>query len=50
MITDTAFYRNPYYHTARDTPDKLDYQALTNLTNGLFSMLCHLIGVAKPIK
>ncbi|MCI0506731.1 MAG: M28 family peptidase, partial [Gammaproteobacteria bacterium] len=23
MITDTAFYRYPYYHTSQDTPDKL---------------------------
>jgi hypothetical protein len=25
MITDTAPYRNPFYHTPDDTPDKLDY-------------------------
>jgi len=25
MITDTAFYRYPFYHTAQDTPDKLNY-------------------------
>lgn len=25
MISDTAPYRNPFYHTPDDTPDKLDY-------------------------
>jgi len=42
MITDTAFYRYPYYHTAQDTPDKLDYEPFTEMTNGLFLMLCRL--------
>jgi hypothetical protein len=28
MITDTAFYRYAYYHTARDTPEKLNYAAM----------------------
>jgi Zn-dependent M28 family amino/carboxypeptidase len=35
MVTDTAFYRNPYYHTAEDTPEKLDYPRLTRVANGL---------------
>jgi hypothetical protein len=25
MVTDTAPFRYPHYHTAEDTPDKLDY-------------------------
>ncbi|MCX6348150.1 MAG: M28 family peptidase [Candidatus Aureabacteria bacterium] len=28
MITDTAFYRNPNYHRAEDTPETLDYQSM----------------------
>jgi Zn-dependent M28 family amino/carboxypeptidase len=36
MITDTAFYRNPWYHTARDTPDRLCYEPFARLTNGLY--------------
>lgn len=28
MITDTSFFRNDRYHTARDTPDSLDYERL----------------------
>jgi Zn-dependent M28 family amino/carboxypeptidase len=39
MITDTAFYRYPYYHTAEDTPDKLSYDPFALMTNGLFLML-----------
>lgn len=35
MVTDTAFYRYPYYHTSQDTPDKLIYPALTRVTQGL---------------
>src|SRR5574337_1845151 len=35
MVTDTAFYRYPYYHTSQDTPEKLVYPELTRLTAGL---------------
>ena len=34
-ITDTALYRNPYYHTAMDTPGKLDYDNLARFTSGM---------------
>lgn len=36
MVTDTAFYRYPYYHTAEDTPEKLAYPELARVTEGLF--------------
>jgi hypothetical protein len=35
MITDTAPYRYPYYHTAQDTPDKLDYALLARVVKGI---------------
>lgn len=35
MVTDTALYRYPYYHSARDTPDRLDYPRLALVTEGL---------------
>ena len=35
MITDTAFMRYPYYHTAQDTPDKLDYASIARVVEGL---------------
>lgn len=37
MITDTALYRYPYYHSARDTPDKVDYMRLARVTEALVS-------------
>lgn len=36
MVTDTAFYRYPYYHSAGDTAEKLDYPRLARVTEGLF--------------
>jgi Zn-dependent M28 family amino/carboxypeptidase len=35
MLTDTAFLRNPNYHTAHDTIDTLDLDAMVELTLGL---------------
>jgi Zn-dependent M28 family amino/carboxypeptidase len=34
MLTDTAFYRNPRYHTAQDTPDTLDYERMAKVVAG----------------
>ena len=39
MITDTAFYRNPNYHTAGDKADTLDYKRMALLISGLKSAL-----------
>jgi|WetSurMetagenome_2_1015567.scaffolds.fasta_scaffold81639_3 hypothetical protein len=36
MVTDTALYRYPYYHTPEDTPDKIDYPSLSRVTYGIF--------------
>jgi hypothetical protein len=35
MITDTAFYRNPHYHRASDTMDRLDYGFMAQLVKSL---------------
>jgi hypothetical protein len=35
MITDTAPYRNPFYHTPQDTADKLDYDRMARVVHGL---------------
>jgi Zn-dependent M28 family amino/carboxypeptidase len=35
MITDTAPYRNPFYHTPQDTADKLDYDRMSRVVDGL---------------
>ncbi len=42
MITDTAPYRNPFYHTRRDTPDKLDYARLARVVDGLGHVVLEL--------
>jgi len=35
MVTDTAFYRYPHYHTREDTPDKVDYERTARIVAGL---------------
>ena len=37
MITDTAFYRNPNYHTAQDTAEKLDYNRMAQVVEAVFA-------------
>ncbi len=37
MITDTAFYRNPRYHTAHDTPETLDYPRMAMVVHGVYA-------------
>jgi hypothetical protein len=38
MITDTAFYRNPNYHSEADRIDTLDFSRLSSLLGGLVQM------------
>jgi len=45
MITDTAPYRYPYYHTPQDTPDKIQYEKMTRVVAGLARMVEDLAGV-----
>ena len=35
MVTDSAFFRDDSYHTPRDTPEHLDYTAVTRVVRGL---------------
>jgi len=35
MVTDTAFYRNTDYHTAQDTPERLDYLRMARVVQGV---------------
>ncbi|WP_200887468.1 M28 family peptidase [Sphingomonas sp. ERG5] len=35
MVTDTAPFRYPHYHSAADTPDKVDYERLARVISGL---------------
>ncbi len=43
MVTDTAPYRYPHYHTQRDTPDKLDYHRLALVVRGLEGVVRELL-------
>jgi len=43
MVTDTAPFRYPYYHTQQDTPEHIDYYALTLVISGLESVIQDLI-------
>lgn len=44
MITDTAPFRYPHYHSRADTPDKLDYDRLARVVAGLALMLRDIAG------
>jgi len=35
MVTDTAPFRYPHYHRPSDTPDKLDYERMARVVDGL---------------
>lgn len=42
MITDTALFRDPHYHSASDTPDKLDYDSMARVVAGLEKVIDRL--------
>jgi len=42
MVTDTAYLRNPNYHTARDVPTTLDYGRMAAVTHGLAASVASL--------
>ena len=44
MITDTAFYRNPHYHTPNDTEDQLDYQRMAQVVAGTYAAVLAVAG------
>jgi Peptidase family M28 len=43
MITDTALFRYPYYHSSSDTPDKLDYDRFTLVVSGIEKVIEDLV-------
>jgi hypothetical protein len=42
MVTDTAPFRYPYYHSSSDTPDKLDYDRFTLVVSGMEKVIQEL--------
>jgi len=39
MVTDTAYMRFPYYHTEKDTPDRLNYDYMARVVSGLANIV-----------
>ena len=39
MVTDTAFFRYPYYHSREDTPDKICYDHMARVVSGLSKVI-----------
>lgn len=39
MITDTSFFRNPYYHTDKDTWETLDYVRMAGVVDAVYYAL-----------
>ena len=42
MVTDTAFLRNPHYHTSGDTADTLDYRRMASVVDGVLNAVLAL--------
>lgn len=42
MVTDTAFFRYPHYHLASDTPDRLVYDKMAVVVDGLARSIAQL--------
>ena len=42
MVTDTALFRYPHYHSPRDTPDRVDYVRLARVVEGLKHVIAAL--------
>lgn len=42
MVTDTAPFRYPYYHTASDTADRVDFEKMARVVEGLRNVVVSL--------
>ncbi len=49
MVTDTAFYRYPHYHSAQDTPEKIDYARMAQVVEGLARAIVLLANDAEEL-
>jgi Zn-dependent M28 family amino/carboxypeptidase len=47
MVTDTALFRYPYYHTPGDTPDKVRYDPLARVVAGLAKVIAEMVGLME---
>lgn len=44
MVTDTALFRHPAYHTTQDTAEKVDYERMARVVAGLARVVGELAG------
>jgi Zn-dependent M28 family amino/carboxypeptidase len=44
MVTDTAPFRYPWYHTPHDTTDKIDFEKLAQVVDGIEAVIVSLAG------
>jgi hypothetical protein len=49
MVTDTAFYRNPHYHTKQDTADTLDYGRMAMVVQGVYAAVLASAQASDPL-
>ncbi|CAN5293233.1 hypothetical protein BH23BAC3_BH23BAC3_29140 [soil metagenome] len=42
LITDTLLFRDPYYHTANDTPERLNYDNMARISSALVHAIMEL--------
>ncbi len=49
MITDTANYRYPHYHDKQDTPEKLNYEKLAEVLQGLIRVVEELTSHSSKV-
>jgi Peptidase family M28 len=47
MISDTAPFRYPHYHTWADTADKIDFEKLARVTSGISKVIRDFVGLAE---
>jgi len=47
MVTDTSNFRFPYLHGMEDTPDKLDFDAMSRITVGMSKVIVRLAKVPR---
>ena len=49
MVTDTAFHRYAHYHSAQDTPEKIDYVRMALVVEGLAKAIVLLANDAEGL-
>ena len=48
MVTDTAPFRYPYYHTTKDTIEKIDFDRTARVVEGMRKVIESLADTGKP--